>query len=370
TDEVLFLSDRSGDWDLWGVRVEDGQISEDPVALKRGVGNIEALGFTDAGSMVFYLYTLRRAAFVAPFDGETGQIDTDRGEPLLGSISRAAWSPSGRHLALVRQETGPGGPGWLESSLFLREPGTGEERALAPRLDPLVPRWFPGGNSILVAAREKDRPTPTGWGLYRIDVSTGKAFPLLEPESDPQAMVGGVPTGGGNSFVYARDGRLVFRDGWSGEDAVLHEESGLATNLFAISPDGAEVAFAVNDHHTERQGVLVGTGKFMVVPLSGGEARVLTTVQGPGSVYCMQWTPDGRHLLFLQRQPEGREGAALWRVTAEGGEAELIWQTEDPVLWFALSPDGTQVVYDTSEVAFEVWVMENLVEALREGEGR
>jgi len=368
TDYVLFLSDRSGDWDLWGIRVGDDGVPDEPVALKRGVGNIESLGFTDDGSLVFYLYIIRQAAFLAPFNAATGQIDMAAGEPLLGSVARPAWSPDGRYLALVRQETGPGGPGWLESSVVLRDLATGVERALAPQLDPIVPHWFPDGSSILVAASERERPATTGRRLYRIDVGTGEAFPLLESEPDPLGMVGGAPTGDGNGFVYALHGRLVLRDGSEGRETVLREESGLATNLLAVSPDGAEVVFAVNDQPTDGRGVLVGNGRFMAVSLSGGEARELAKVQGPGTVYCVQWAPDGSFLLFLQLLSD--QGTALWRVPREGGDPERVWQTGERVLWFAPSPDATQVVYTTHEGAFEVWVMENLIEALQEQEGR
>ena len=359
TEYVLFLSDRSGDWDLWAVRVEDGRPSGDPIALKRGVGNIDALGFTENGSMVFYVYTIRRATAIAPFDAATGQMEVAASEPLLGSLSRVVWSPSGRHLAFVRQETGPGGPGWLESVLVVKDLATGEERTLAGNLDPIVPRWFPDEESILVAAREKERPAQAGSGLYRIDVATGDARAIVEPGPDAQARIGGIPTADGEGLIYARDGRLALRNLSSGRDTELHVERGLATNLFALSPNGAEVVFAVNEAEEESP-ALAGDGKLMVAPVAGGEARELIAIEGPGGVHCIQWTPDGRHVLYLQMQPHGEEGAALWRVSRTGGEAEKLWQTEDRMIWFGLSPDGSQAVYATSEVDFEVWVMDNL----------
>ena len=81
----------------------------------------------------------------------------------------------------------------------------------------------------------------------------------------------------------------------------------------------------------------------------------------------MQWTPDGRHVLFLQSR--GDKGATLWRVPSAGGEAEELWQTKDQMTWFALSPDGSQAVYATVEGDSEVWVMENLKEALKANDG-
>jgi Tol biopolymer transport system component len=366
TDDVLFLSDRSGDWDLWAIDVEDGRASGAPVALKRGVGNIEALGFTDAGSMVFYDYTLRWATSIAPFDPATGHLDATAGEPLLGSLSRGAWSPSGGHLAFVRQTTGPGGPGWLDSRLVVRNLATGEERTLASHLDPIVPRWFPDEQSILLAAKERRRPSSGGPGLYRIDVSTGDAALLVEPAMGDAAWVGGILAKMGDGLIYARDGRLVLRDLSSGGDTELYQEAGLATNLFAVSPDGDEVVFAVSDPPGQGE-VLVGAGKLLAARLEGGSVRELSRVRGPGRVNTMQWTPDGRHVLFLQSR--GDKGATLWRVPSAGGEAEELWQTKDRMTWFALSPDGSQAVYTTVEGDSEVWVMENLKEALKANDG-
>lgn len=372
TDYVLFVSDRSGDWDLWAVRVEDGRASGDPVALKRGVGNIEALGFTPGGSMVFYVYMLRRATAIAPFDARTGQLDMAASEPLLGSLSRGVWSPSGRYLALVRQETNPGGPGWLDSFLVIRNLATGEERVLGDRLDPIVPRWFPDEKSILVAARRRGRPAG-GVGLYRIDVATGDASPLLELEPGSQARIGGVPTGDGNGLIYAKDGRLVRRDLSSAVETELHVETGLLAEPLALSPDGTEVVFAINDPADDGMQAnwpgLRGNGRLMIAPLAGGAARDLARVEGPGAVNQVQWTPDGRYVLFLQMQPQGEEGSILWRASREGEDAEKLWQTKDQVAWFRISPEGTQAVYETDEGAFEVWVMENLVAALKEKGG-
>jgi Tol biopolymer transport system component len=96
----------------------------------------------------------------------------------------------------------------------------------------------------------------------------------------------------------------------------------------------------------------------MIVSLEGGEVRELATVSGPGTVRSLDWSPEGRHVLFLEARGGAR--ALLWRVSREGGDAERVWETEREVMTFALSPDGTQAVYTIPDVFSEVWVMENL----------
>jgi Tol biopolymer transport system component len=101
----------------------------------------------------------------------------------------------------------------------------------------------------------------------------------------------------------------------------------------------------------------------MLVSLEGGEVRELTRLSGSfGSVV---WAPDGRYVFFLERR---QAGAALWRVSREGGNAERVWETERAIVSFALSPDGSQAVYTIPEGESEFWVMENLMAALSEGQ--
>lgn len=373
TDRVLFLSDRSGDFDIWTIEVKEGRASGEPHALRRGVGNIEALGFRDDGAMYYYYYTIRVTTGIAPFDEPTGRIDFQAAEPLLGSNFAGVSSPDGQHLAFIRTATMPGGPGWLDRSLSVRNIVTGEERVLADHLDPDVPRWFPDGKSILVAAREKDRPRAAS-ALYRIDLTTGDARPLLQFPWDSSWLglgnalsmgIGGVSTRDGEGLIYLHNGRLAHLDMSSGRETELYRDPGLATWPLALSPEGDEIVFAVNDSTDVARPhprIVYNAGRLMIVPSMGGEVRELARLSGPGTVSNVAWSPDSRHVLFLQRR--GDAGAALWRVSREGGDAERVWETDQKLVWFGLFPDGGQAVYATPEIDFEVWVMENLVAAV------
>lgn len=374
TDYVLFLSDRSGEQDVWAIKVAQGKVAGEPRVVKRGIGNIGTLGFTDDGSLFYYYYTLRVTTGIAPFDA-TGRIELQAEEPLLGSNFGGVWSPDGQQLAFIHTLTAPGGPGWLERSLWVRNIATGEERALAEYLDPDLPRWFPDGKSILMAAREKDRLREAS-ALYRIDLATGDATPLLQFPWDPSWLglgnafsmgIGGVSTRDGEGLIYLHDGKLVRRDMSSGRETELYSDPGLATWLLALSPEGDEIVFAVNDSTDAARPhsrIVFNAGRLMIVPSEGGEARELARLSGPGNVSNVAWTPDGRYVLFLQRR--GEAGAALWRVSRQGGDAERVWETDRRMIWFGLSPNGSQAVYATPEVDFEVWVMENLVAAIAE----
>jgi hypothetical protein len=55
SSSVLFRSDRSGAWDLWAVDVVDGHPSGDPRIVRRSVGNMLPLGFSNSGALYYAL---------------------------------------------------------------------------------------------------------------------------------------------------------------------------------------------------------------------------------------------------------------------------------------------------------------------------
>jgi len=67
TQELLFVSDRSGTRDLWAVEVVGREVRGAPRPVHRNVGDFWPLGFSRDGTLVHAVYTLRHHTFVAPF---------------------------------------------------------------------------------------------------------------------------------------------------------------------------------------------------------------------------------------------------------------------------------------------------------------
>ena len=76
-EEVLFISDRSGTWDAWVVRVVDGIPQRTSQPVKRNIGEVESIGFTQDGSYYYSTFTRHFTTCVAPFDPATGVIQTN-----------------------------------------------------------------------------------------------------------------------------------------------------------------------------------------------------------------------------------------------------------------------------------------------------
>jgi Tol biopolymer transport system component len=343
------------------------------------------MGFTEDGSLFYYNYTLQRNHSIAPFDESTGAFAMEDAEPILivGSNQRPAWSPDGEYLAFVERGQEK------EEILHVLDVRTGEDRSLAEGIQPATtgaPTWFPDGRSLLVLGKDKD----PGWRdgsnpavVFRVDLATGNTEPLFQIPGTGNvgsrswwAQIGITATPRGDGAILMYDERLYIHDLRTGQEKDLFRHPTLAAEVLALSPDGTELAFGISDPSALPGGPthpirLNQGGRIMVIPAEGGEPREVLRLQEPCAVTNPAWSSDGRYLLYSQRDDRGR---AIMRVPREGGEPERMWETPQPIGAWAPSPDGGQVAFWITENEGEIWVMENLREALtserRRGTGR
>jgi len=124
------------------------------------------------------------------------------------------------------------------------------------------------------------------------------------------------------------------------------------------SPSGDWLAFA--------DAAVEGSGRqVFLLPMWGGEARQLTNTKD--GIELFEWDADGQHVLYTARDPgvelEGEErhnrsfevgdnsyltreaprSAHLWRIPANGGEAERLTEGVESVGGIVVSPDGRRV---------------------------
>jgi dipeptidyl aminopeptidase/acylaminoacyl peptidase len=99
----------------------------------------------------------------------------------------------------------------------------------------------------------------------------------------------------------------------------------------AVSPDGAQIAFASNR---------AGGSKIWLIPAAGGDPKRLTT--GDAAESSPQWSPDGTQIAYLASNNGQLD---IYLVGANGGSSVQITNEKSGKHGIRWSPDGKQVAY-------------------------
>ena len=138
------------------------------------------------------------------------------------------------------------------------------------------------------------------------------------------------PTMNKTEIVFVYGGYLwsVPRDGGEARQITT---GGHETNP-AFSPDGKWIAFT---------GEYDGNADVYVMPAGGGEPKRLTW--HPGQDVVVDWTPDGRKILFHSGREAYADFNRLYTVSADGGVPEVLpmWRGETG----SYSPDAARLAY-------------------------
>jgi len=348
--EFLFISDRSGTWDLWAIPIDNGKPSGPVKRIYTDIGEVEPVGFAQNGDCFVGFARRITNTLIAPFNPETGEIDEKSGESLLGSPWTVGWSPDGKFLTYGNN---------------IRDLTTGEERKFAETLQfSHLIRWSPNGNSILVIGRDKNKLKTEDYkgGVYAVDMKTGIITEILllsnyqynTPGDDafPLSDVQWSLDGKSIFYLFFKD-RLARHDLATGEDKILYRHSNFDRGVMKLSPDGKNLLLATRSPEEKKS-------HLFTIPIDGGKEKELCTAQEADKFYGAEWSPDGKYVYFV----EERDGTSLWCIPAEGGIPQKTWHTKSSVHVFGLHPDGKQIALAFPESTTEIKVIKNLVHEL------
>jgi len=332
---LIFLSDRSGTWDIWIVHITGGKQQGEPELLKKDFAwDSVVLGFAPDGSLYYVTQSSSGRLYNGEVDLETGKVLVPPAPVTTrysGQLSMPTWSPDGSNLAYISR-LGSVTNGWANDLLTIRSTITGEERFLSPRLRYVNQiSWAPDGRSIIALGI-----TETEDGLFRIDAETSAITKLADqgrfaPHLCPD----------GKTLVFVAEGPIIKKRNLdTGEESEIIK-GGM---FYDLSPDGREVVFEVD-------------GAVKIVSLEGGEPREL--FHGLAQKYNLKWTRDGRYIIS---QARGTASSEIWRVPAQGGTSLKLDLSVPKLQYFVLHPDSRHFAYSVDEGSkSELWVMENFL---------
>jgi len=366
---LLFKSDRGGSMGVWSLPVADGRSHGEPTLIKADL-NPAPIGITRSGAFYYVVNAFKGDVYVASIDFDSGTVlspPTRIAQHYVGGNTTPEWSPDGKSLAyLSHREL----PTTFNPVVVIHSLETGSVQELKPDLRVFTrPFWSPDGRFLVGTGGDKKARQ----GIFQVDAQTGKATPLVIVEPGQE---GGRAIGGGvRTMGWSRDGkalllgradpksnqeRIVARDLQSGNEREFGRDEppgpNVAPMLLSLSPDGTLRAVARADQSAK-------STSLQVVDVRRGTTRELLRVADPEGIRrFLQWTPDGRFVVFVKTFGANTDRKELWRVPAEGGAARKIDLNGVVGDFVRFHPDGRRVAFTAGErAASEVWVMENFL---------
>lgn len=116
---------------------------------------------------------------------------------------------------------------------------------------------------------------------------------------------------------------------------------------YAVSPDGAEVCFAMK---ADAMPAISTNSDLWVVPIEGGEPRKITS--NPGADNGPLYSPDGKYIAWLSQTRAGYESDRWRLLLLERATGRLINHAENldrPVTGVTWSPDSSKLFFTTED---------------------
>ena len=309
-------------------------------------------------------------------DLEAGRVvvpPTRIGAPAMppGRLDVVGWTPDG--LEFWRIAPTPGTRTGLD--LVLRSEASGEERRIPLGLDDVGGRMDLDERTMLFHGR---RLNGAVMDVVRVDLSTGQVTPtqdevtltffegvrpIRDRQFSPDLSIKYLQRLSGEVY------EIVAQEVASGAERVLYRSVDRTRELFAqggpdgrlvLSPDGLQLAF-VPYYHVRAPGPGEHNA-LLVLPVSGGEARIIHTGWVDGR--SIQWTSDSRTLVFLGWADSDGRARGLRKVNADGTGDTLLLTWPGGIADPRLAPDDRRIVFRSqAESRFdELWVLDNLQE--------
>jgi Tol biopolymer transport system component len=352
---LLFTSFRTGGPALWQQRISGERADGEPRLLEKDMGPFDPITLTLTGSFFYRQRTGLMDVYTAPIDPATGELQgepTNAAETHHGSNLAADWSPDGKTLVFASWRSGFG-PG--RNLLVFHSLETGKNTELAADVAFVNnPRWSPDGRLIAVGGGDRKGVN----ALRFINPKTGEVVRTLCPTTGDAPACRGFVWSHDARYMYFRrkSGDVVYRfDVDTGAEEAV-DDPPPESQLGRLSPDGAWI---LSTAYSQAEKLT----RLIVTPAGGGKSRELARVEEPDALLLGDWTPDGKHILFVRRSrdSEQKHQGEIWTVPFDGGPARSVGLKRPALRDLRVSPIGDSISFTVGYPDREIWVFENFL---------
>jgi Tol biopolymer transport system component len=318
--------------------------------------------------------------YTVPAEGGRATEVVHGGYPVL-----PRFSPNGKRIFHFNNTDDPNG-GWqgLAIAVVPAEGGPVKVLPIETEEKMTIPGWgggnrvSPDGNSIVFSGK-----TPKDQGLHfhiwTLPVGGGKPERLTESPADCTDMFPcWSPDGNNVAFVRTKESKnyaegfsetnIYIVDRTGGEPRRLTSEAAqVAPCPIAWSPDGKLLAY-YSMFENMFEPVIRG-GTINVIPVNGGEPRVIGKVQGIQVNKELAWSPDSKRIAFNAQDYRGREsGKDIQIMSLDDGKIVDVKTSlvDTNVYHLDWSPDGKKLVFGGFKGGDrEFWLMEDFLHLLK-----
>jgi len=357
---IVFVSNRSGTYDLYLLGIENSQPRGEIQLLQKDFGANAGILLTRDGRLFRpdALYTFD--SFIVPVDELTGKPTGPRSrvDQNYPNVFYPEWSPDGKLLyyEINKQSS-------KEQLLFIRSEITGQTReiTLKPKLDYwLNPILSPDGKQFAITGSDENM----NFGIFAIDSENGdvsqlasipaenvSVLPCQNWSPDDKAIFYKVRSPEARSPEESEEFIIRRKDLLTGEEKDVYR--GMHTRGMKISSDGTRFVYYRND--MPNKSYVVG-----ILDIQSGKELELWRIPEADGLDLSDpiWTPDERYVIVAKLSMHDTE---LWRIPIEGGPGEKLHLFPENTYGFVMHPKGNQLAFTQYQVNNELWMLENFL---------
>lgn len=355
---IVFVSDRSGTYDLYLQGIENGKTKGNIQLLRKDFGSNPGICLNRDGKLFRADNTGSQNSFITEVDKQTGKLKStyEQVDPNYPMVEYPGWSKDGR-LLYYQIYKGPSNETYPVLLIHSEEKSQTREIITKPKL----PGWYQpvlSPDNLIYAVTGGDGVH--NFGVFAINADNGDVNQLVKIPESPNPVT--------PCQNWSPDGKAIYykivssekseefiirrKDLTTGEEKEIYR--GFHTREMKISSDGSR--FAYFRHDMPDKSYMVGIMDIQ----SGKELRSwpIPEKEAPGGIWGVSWTPDGKYILVDRSLIKGSE---LWRYPVEGGQGEKLHFFPYESYGFEMHPDGNRIAFTQNKTNYELWVMENFL---------